>query len=306
MLTLRQPFRTDDVAGTLDRIARKEPPSIQSLKTGTSRDAGAVVARCMEKEPRRRYGNAGRLKEDIDNILSGRPVAARAVGRTGRLVRWSRRNRSISLLAVFLLLSSATAGYALFGFTVRSIVVEGTGYMDGGNYTEALRSYERAMVLLEWLPFSAAHRSEVTSAMGNAWSGKGDYDRAIHFFEAALRLDPDCVSALMGLGDVYFEKEAHDKTIALYDRVLSLSPKDRLAYFQRAKAYREKGLYDDALRDFHSALRLAPDDRESAREIAAALGKKGLATERSRADALRTLGFDDRETESVLRSGRKR
>ncbi len=89
MITLRQPFRIDDVAGTLDRIAKMEPSPMRSARVRVSKDAEAVVARCLEKEPRRRYSDAGRLKEDIDNVLASRPVTTRPIGRPGRLLRWA-------------------------------------------------------------------------------------------------------------------------------------------------------------------------------------------------------------------------
>jgi tetratricopeptide (TPR) repeat protein len=303
MITLRQPFRTGDVAGTLARIARMEPPSMGSGRARVSRDVEAVVSKCLEKEPRMRYSDADRLKEDIDNVLASRPVTARPIGRPGRVLRWAKRNRAVSLLCLFLLVSAAVAAYALFNFAIRNAVAEGTRYADEGKYTEALRSYERAFGLLRWVPFSTERRADVMSDLGNGWSGKGDYEKAIRFFEAALRLDPDSTSALMGLGDVYFEKGAYDRTIAFYDRVLLLSPEDRNSYYQRGKAYKEKGRYNDALRDFRAAIRIAPDDLDTIKEISRVLRKKGLPTERSRRACLQAEGFNDQEIGAILRAG---
>jgi tetratricopeptide (TPR) repeat protein len=300
MLTLRQPFRTEDVSGTLERIAKTDPPPLRSAGARVSRDVEAIVARCLEKEPRRRFRDAGSLKGDIDSVLAGRPVAARPIGRTGRLVRWAGRNRAISLLIVFLLLLSTIAGFALFGYTIRNLTVEGASFSDEGRYTEALRSNEKALRMLEWVPFSKRRRAEVLSALGAAWWGKGGFGKSISFYEDALRLDPDCVSALIGLGDVYFEMGTYDKTIGLYNRVLLLSPEDRNSYFQRAKAFRGKGMYDDAIADFHSAMRIAPDDRETARGISSLLAAKGLTTESRKRTYLREKGFSERETDLVL------
>ncbi len=139
--------------------------------------------------------------------------------------------------------------------------------------------------------------------MGYGWSGKGDFEKAIRFFEAALRLDPDYASALMGLGDVYFEKGAYDKTILFYNRVLLLSPDDRNSYYKRGRAYSEQAMYKDALKDFRAAIRIAPDDLDTTKEISTVLRKKELVTELSRRACLQAEGFSDREIGAILRTG---
>jgi tetratricopeptide (TPR) repeat protein len=299
MLTLHQPFRIDEVAGTLDRIAKADPPLMRSVSTGRiSRDTEAVIDRCLEKEPKMRYASADLLKEEIGNLLTCRPVAARRVGRSGRLLRWTIRNRNVSLLALFLVLSAIVAAYGLFGVAARNRVAEAARYEDAGRYAEAVASYEKALKFLERMPFSARYRVQVLSGLGDGWSGKGDYERAIAFYQTALRLDPACTPALMGLGDVYFEKGEYDRTISFYNRVLLLSPEDRSSYYQRGKAYKEKGDYDFALRDFRGALKFAPEDRDAMKEILAVLRKMPPMSRRSR---LKSQGFSQSQIETILK-----
>ena len=85
----------------------------------------------------------------------------------------------------------------------RNRVAEAARYEDAGRYEEAVASYERALKFLEWMPFSITYRVQVLSGLGDGRSGKGDYKRAIAFYQTALRLDPAYTPALMGLGDVY-------------------------------------------------------------------------------------------------------
>ena len=241
MITLRQPFRTGDVAGTLARIERMEPPSMRSAPVRVSRDVEAVVSRCLEKEPRMRYRDADRLKADIDNVLTSRPVTARPIGKPGKLLRWAKRNRALSLLCLFLLLSAAVAACALFSFAISNAVAEGTRYADEGKYTEALHSYERALGLLGWMPFSTEHRAEVMTDLGNGWSGKGDYEKATRYFEAALRLKPDSTSALMGLGDVYSRRGYTTKPLLFMTRSCSCRRTTGTSYYQRARPHIGEG-----------------------------------------------------------------
>ena len=52
MITLRQPFRTEDVANTLRRIEEFEPRQIRSALRAFPKDAEAVVFKCLEKSLR--------------------------------------------------------------------------------------------------------------------------------------------------------------------------------------------------------------------------------------------------------------
>jgi serine/threonine protein kinase len=300
MITLRQPFRTDDVAGTIGRIAKMDPPPMRERSRRVPKDAEAIVAKCLEKEPARRYDNAQGLKEDIDRLLAGAPVKARPIGRAARQLKRARRNPLVSLLGAALIVFALITPCIMFNSAIRAAVSTGTQYYDEGRYPEALRSYQRALNRLELIPFTENRRAEVLCDLGNAWSGKGEYEKAILSYESALRIDPGMVSALIGLGDVYFEIGAYDKTVSCYDKVLLLSPADRNSYYQRGKAYRRLGMYDKALKDFRGAITLAAGDVDTLGEISAVLSEKGLSTARERSACLGEAGFTGPEIRAIL------
>ncbi len=300
MITLQQPFRTHDVAGTVDRIARSDPPPMRARSRRISKDVEAVVNKCLEKDPGKRYDAAQELKEDIDRILAGRPVKARPVGRIGRQVRRARRNPLVSLLGAALVVFALITVYVAYNAAIRKSVSVGTRYYDEGQYSEALRSYGAALSRLKWIPFTEKSRAEVLCDLGNAWSGKGEYGEAIRSYERALEIDPGLVSALMGLGDVYLEIGAYDKTVSYYDKVLVLSPNDRNSYYQRGKAFKEQGMYDKALKDFHAAITIAAGDVDTLKEISAILREKGLSTMGDRSAYLRASGFTPPQIRTIL------
>jgi hypothetical protein len=55
------------------------------------RDAETVVLHALEKDPERRYATAAAFADDLDAVLTSRPVAARPPGALGRARKWCRR-----------------------------------------------------------------------------------------------------------------------------------------------------------------------------------------------------------------------
>ncbi len=119
MLTLRAAFNSHDRLTLIEQIASREPPRPRALDPHVPRDLETVILKAMEKDARQRYQSAEELREDLHRFLEDRPILARPIGRTERLIRWARRNRplaaSLAVTAALLLAvavaSTATAGY---------------------------------------------------------------------------------------------------------------------------------------------------------------------------------------------------
>ena len=94
------------------RIQLDEPERPRKYHPGLSRDLEAVVLRCLEKRPERRYDTAQELADELGRVLSGQPVMARSVGEMERAFRWCKRNPIVSglLATVAMLLILGTAG----------------------------------------------------------------------------------------------------------------------------------------------------------------------------------------------------
>ena len=98
---------------------------------------------------------------------------------------------------------------------------------------------------------------------GNAYSDKGDLDRAIEDYTQAIHLNhnkPD-PHYFFNRGNAYRNKGDLDLSVADYDQVINLNPKwVNNAFDNRAVAYRLKGNYDRAVADCSQAIRLDPKD----------------------------------------------
>jgi WD40 repeat protein/serine/threonine protein kinase len=95
LLALRPLYgATDETpdAELMRRIQLEEPERLRQRHPGLARDLEAVVHKCLEKDPGRRYATAAELAEDLRRFLDGKPVRARRVGRAERSLKWVRRH----------------------------------------------------------------------------------------------------------------------------------------------------------------------------------------------------------------------
>ncbi|MGH6835049.1 MAG: tetratricopeptide repeat protein, partial [Methylocella sp.] len=94
---------------------------------------------------------------------------------------------------------------------------------------------------------------------GLAYYDRGDHDRAIADYDAAIRLDPKHVDAYNNRGNAYQAKGDHDRAIADYDAAIGLDPEDVDAFYNRGNAYQAKGDHDRAIADYDESIRLDPE-----------------------------------------------
>jgi WD40 repeat protein/serine/threonine protein kinase len=79
-------------ATLMEKIQRDEPQRLRTLHPGLARDLEAIVHKCLEKDPDRRYATAQELTRDLDCFLEGRPVQARPVSGLERAWKWAKRH----------------------------------------------------------------------------------------------------------------------------------------------------------------------------------------------------------------------
>lgn len=94
---------------------------------------------------------------------------------------------------------------------------------------------------------------------GLTYARKGDDDRAIRDYNESIRLDPKRASAYGARGNSYSNKRDHDRAIRDFDEAIRLDPKLIISYRNRGLAYADKGDHARAIRDFDEAIRRDPD-----------------------------------------------
>lgn len=90
-LLARRPPYEGDAAAVLAALPTEDPQPLAMVRPDLPRDLRAIVERCLERDPARRYPTAAALQADLDAFLAHQPVTARPLGRIGRTLRRWRR-----------------------------------------------------------------------------------------------------------------------------------------------------------------------------------------------------------------------
>src|SRR5206468_7523525 len=97
LLTLRSIYDATDATPDpvlMSRISYDDPERIRKYHWGIARDLEAIVQKCLEKKPERRYATAAELADDLGRWLRGELVTAQPLtfrywaGKLTRRYRW--------------------------------------------------------------------------------------------------------------------------------------------------------------------------------------------------------------------------
>jgi tetratricopeptide (TPR) repeat protein len=118
----------------------------------------------------------------------------------------------------------------------------------------------QAAEVLEKLIRMRPEDSKAHSELGAARAGLNDLGKARESFEAALRIDPRNVSALVGLGHLEVKSGRPEQAVRLLLRAATLDPGAFEPHFLLATAWSDQKRYEDAIRECKEALRLGGGD----------------------------------------------
>jgi len=237
-LTGRPPIVGDNVMQTLMNVVHQPAPSVRSLRKDVSPDLDTIVAKCLEKDPARRYTSAEKLAGELNAYLDRRPIEARPRNRAVKLWHWlegvplvgalrgrrvlhtsetHRRFQAAMLLLLLLLPIAAVIGLTIWQQQLQAmpVSVRFAGGIEDGIYTEVSREIAHRLesshqVAIEVIPTSGSLdnrdrllRGEIQLAPLQATAISGDRLRVVAplFYEmlhVVVRADSE-VSSLTDL-----------------------------------------------------------------------------------------------------------
>ena len=111
---------------------------------------------------------------------------------------------------------------------------------------------------IESRQFSGEPLARLHFNRGAEWAVKGDFDRAIADYDAAIKLHPRFTDAFYNRGNAWANKGDPDRAIADYDAAIKLDPKEPAAFGGRAVEWAVKGDYARAIADYDAAIKFDP------------------------------------------------
>ena len=110
--------------------------------------------------------------------------------------------------------------------------------------------------------------------LGNAYSGIGDYDKAMEILETAVTINPSLAESRMNLGNIYLKKGRYNDATDQYQGAIEINPNDAKAHLNLGNAYFDRGRTADAIAEYKTAMGLDDNLVETYKSIALVYAKQ--------------------------------
>jgi len=95
--------------------------------------------------------------------------------------------------------------------------------------------------------------------LGWAYYNKQEYELAEKYYREALKLEPNFIIALRGLGLTYIAMERAADAVVILEKAVKNYPRSAEACFYLARAYSLSREYEKAIKAYNKVIELAPD-----------------------------------------------
>jgi len=300
LLSLKHPFYEEKLAKSIDNIMHEDPPLIRKLNRKFSKEADAIIQKCLEKNAEKRYRDTELFKSDLENFLDSRPISVKPITIVGTSLKWIKRNFLISILILSLFIAGIVGSFLYFGNTVEKLINEGSNLYDNSHYKDSISKYEQALHYLQMVPHSLQKQKIIFGSIGDAYYADGKHNKAEEFYKKAIEIDENYFSALNGLGHVYLEERHYNEAIEYFKKAIKVSPNDRDSFYYLGVAYEKTKKFDEAISNYHSDIKISPQDRDAMSDIKSVLAELKIFSYKKRKEYLINRGFSDQEIEMIL------
>jgi len=145
--------------------------------------------------------------------------------------------------------------YNMFFYKFSCLAV-GLRYVQEGEYHKALFELENAKVRKD----DTEGQKLLYSALGDAYVGISDYDKAVRAYDTAIQLDPEDTGLKMDLAYCLTMKSDCDDALKLFREVLKVAPENTNAYLGMSLCYIYMQMYADSMTYLNQALSLEPQN----------------------------------------------
>jgi tetratricopeptide (TPR) repeat protein len=266
MLTGRPPFRAETATETERQVTSADPVPPARLNPKAPRDLETICLKCLQKDPERRYADAGALADDIRRFLEGHPIRARRTSALEHAWRWCRRNPAGSALVVAVL--------ALVGLSVCGALWIQQQQFERRLETELRRGGARLAIegalgqqqdlrqrgLWEDAKVALA-RAETRLQDAASDELRRRVARAQAELDQAIKDEAEDPGLVLRMAKAEAELGHAQSVEALLKRAIARQPRDPSTWVECALAWDRLGRTDLAVADFDRAIDLTPPDR---------------------------------------------
>jgi tetratricopeptide (TPR) repeat protein/tRNA A-37 threonylcarbamoyl transferase component Bud32 len=266
ILTGRPPFRGESASETERQLIAAEPVPPARLNPKVPRDLETICLKCLHKDPKRRYADAGALAEDVRRFLEERPIRARRTSALEHAWRWCRRNPAGAALALtVLILVGLSVGAALWAQRQRlerRIEAELRRGRARLAIEEALGHQEDLLQRGLWEDAKVA----LALAEARLYDAKSDaLERRLALarseLDQAMKAEAEDPGLLLRMAKAEAELGRAGRVEPLLVRATSRHPRDPYTWVQSGLVRDRLGRTDQAAADFARAIELLPLDR---------------------------------------------
>ena len=130
----------------------------------------------------------------------------------------------------------------------------GTAYLAKKEWDKAIACFKE---IVDDILYATPHFP--LTNLGWAYYNKQEYEVAEKYYSDALKLEPNFIIALRGLGQNYMAMERAADAVAILEKAVKNYPRSAESYFYLAKAYSLSGEYKKAISAYNKVVELAPE-----------------------------------------------
>jgi serine/threonine protein kinase len=207
LLTLQRPFRGEGRDQVLAQILQKDPVSPRKIDKKIPLDLETICLKAMDKDPDRRYQQAGEMAEDLRRYVNRFAIMARRAGPVGRTVKMIRRHPAVTALLVCLSVALVAAGFFAYQHHregQQRLAEQQQNAIDKAQLSTMSGDFDAARQAIDEAERLGATPAQIHMVRGQIDLNTDKVPDAIEHFKKAAELLPDSVAAraLLTLGYV--------------------------------------------------------------------------------------------------------
>lgn len=259
MISGSPPFECENFIEYMAHHLKAKPEPIN----GISGELNAILMKCLEKEPRKRFTNFGELgdailkvahkkSKNISEMVKGgeKPLGSKELTQKGFGLLHLRRD--IEAIEFF------DRAIALNPNNFEALGYKGYCLGNLGRHKEAIEVCERAVRINP----NFAH---AWGNLGFSYCGLGEFERGVECYNRAIQLDPDDIThhnnraiAFMDWGDSGKDHRKYEEAVRCADLGLKIDPRYYRLWVTKGHCLRKMGRHKDAIRSYEEAVNINP------------------------------------------------